>query len=373
MPDPDVAVVVDQLRRRPTSGISTYCRGLLGGLQAMGADAPPITLVASRPSGSTPGGDPLETWGWPVRASRLAGPVLTRLWDRRLGGGLIGDASVVHATSLAAPPSPRAPVAVMVHDLAWRELPDAFPPAGRRWHEAALRRALRGAAVLIVPADRTARLLHDAGAGADRVVVIPEGADHLPAGDAAGAAAVLAGLGVATPYLLSVSALEPRKNLARLMDAYSRARDALPEPWPLVVVGPQGWGTALTPVAGVKLAGVVSDPVLVGLYTGARCLAYVPLLEGWGLPPVEAMGACTPVVASPMPSIGDAALEVDPLDVDAIAAALVVAAGDERRRGQLVTAGLQRVAELTWEAAARRHVDVWETMRTTRAAGSGDR
>jgi glycosyltransferase involved in cell wall biosynthesis len=95
-------------------------------------------------------------------------------------------------------------------------------------------------------------------------------------------------------------------------------------------------------------------------------VAYVPLVEGWGLPPVEAMAACTPVVASPMPSTGGAALEVDPTDVDAIANALAVATGDDRRRSELVTAGLLRARELTWAAAARAHVELWHDVEAKR-------
>jgi glycosyltransferase involved in cell wall biosynthesis len=356
-----VALVADQLRQRPTSGIATYTRGLLGGLGQLGDGSPTVqlTLVAGR---ARSGPDPLASWGWPVRCSALPGPALTRLWDRGRGSGIVGDAGVVHAASLAAPLGGAAPVAVMVHDLAWREVPEAFPDRGRRWHEAALVRAIARAAALVTPSEHTATLLLDAGVAADRVVTINEGCDHLPVADPHGTAAALVALGVSGPYLLSVSTIEPRKNLARLTQAYASARERFPEPWPLVVVGPSGWGPALGPVPGVKLAGVVSDRVLAGLYAGARCLAYVPIVEGWGLPPVEAMAACTPVVASPMPSTGGAALEVDPTDVDAIADGLIVAAGDERRRSELVTAGLLRARELTWLAAARAHVELWESL-----------
>jgi len=127
------------------------------------------------------------------------------------------------------------------------------------------------------------------------------------------------------------------------------------------VVGPAGWGDDLVPAPGVVLTGPVAPSVLAGLYAGARCVAYVPLYEGFGLPVVEAMAACTPVVASVhLPGSGGAALEVDPTDVGAMAAALVTAAGDDRRRAELVTAGLLRAAELTWKAAARSHVALWE-------------
>src|SRR4051794_41959530 len=104
---------------------------------------------------------------------------------------------------------------------------------------------------------------------------------------------------------------------------------------------------------------MVPAPVLAGLYGRARLVAYVPLMEGFGLPAVEAMYACAPVVASPMPSTGGAAFEVAPTDVDAIADALVQVAGQEAVRSRLVTGGMLRTSELTWTAAARRHVELW--------------
>ena len=140
-------------------------------------------------------------------------------------------------------------------------------------------------------------------------------------------------------YLLTVSTLEPRKNLPRLLDAHALALPRLPEPWPLVVVGPAGWGPALAPRPSVLLAGHVAGGVLSALYDGARLVAYVPLREGWGLPAVEAMACGTPVVATPMPSTGGAACEVPPADVEAIADALVAVATDEALRARLVDAG----------------------------------
>lgn len=360
MAEPAVSILADQLRSRPTSGIATYTRGLLQGLRAMGDDAPSIRLLASRSGG---GADPLRAWGWPVRSSPLPAPLLTRAWDRGWAGRLARGGGVLHATSLAAPYPPGVPVVVTVHDLAWREVPGAFPDRGRRWHEAAFARCLTGAALVVTPSERTAALVREAGMAPDRVVAVDEGADHLPAADGPATAALLASLGVPGPFLLTVSTIEPRKNLDRLLAAYAQVRDRLPEPWPLVVVGPHGWGDTLAPTPGVKLAGRVDDPVLAGLYARARCLAYVPLVEGWGLPPAEAMAACTPVVASPMPSTAGAALEVDPTDVEAIGAALIAAAGDEARRSQLVTAGLLRARELTWQRCAREHAQLWDSLR----------
>jgi glycosyltransferase involved in cell wall biosynthesis len=339
-----VLLVAQQLRRAVPGGIGTYVRGLVQGL----GDEVDLTLLA--------GGDDL---GPPVVDSRLPGKLLTRAWDAGLLKAPAGY-DVVHAAALATPAA--TPLVVAVHDVAWRQLPDAFPRRGRAWHEAALRRAVDRGAAFVVPTTTTADALMAGGIDAGRVDVLEPmyGCDHLPPADPAAATELLRRLGVDGPYVLTVATLEPRKNLPRLLEAFARARPLLPEPWPLVVVGPPGWGAQVKPVPGVVLTGAVPPAILAAVYAGARCMAYVPLLEGWGLPAVEAMAACTPVVAGPLPSTGGAAVEVDPYDTASIAEGLVIAAGDERRRAELVTAGLLRTRELTWKAAARAHVAVWE-------------
>jgi glycosyltransferase involved in cell wall biosynthesis len=350
-----VLVVAEQLRRRVPGGIGTYVRGLATGLHALTA-GPEVTLWASRFRGE--GDDPMASLG-AVATSPLPSKLLTRAWDAGLARAPSGY-DVLHATSLAVPPG-RATTTALVHDVAFRHVPDAFPRRGLRWHQAALQRAIRRARVLAAPSDGTADDLIAAGAPPERVRVLtdPYGCDHLPPADATTTTEFLQRLRIDSEYLLTVSTLEPRKNLRRLLDAYRAARPRLPEPWPLIVVGPSGWGEELAPESGVVMAGMVPARVLAGLYGRARLVAYVPLLEGFGLPAVEAMYACAPVVASPMPSTGGAAFEVDPVDVDGIADGLAQVAGQEGLRSQLVTAGVLRSSELTWEAAARRHVDLW--------------
>lgn len=348
-----VTMVVEQLRRPVPGGIGTYARGLLQGLAVLSSPVQ-VELLASR----VPAPDPLLSWGLPIRTVPLRSPLLTRAWERGLSRPPTGT-DLVHATSFAAPRRrPGGPPQVlMVHDLAWRDLPDAYPARGRRWHERQLQRALEEVDLLLAPSERTADAARAAGAG--RVEVVEHGCDHLPPADPTGAADVLQRIGVDGPYVMALGTLEPRKNLPRLLEAYAAARPLLPDPWPLVVVGPAGWGPDVRPVPGAVLAGALDAGVLSALLAGARCLAYVPLQEGFGLPAVEAMHAATPVVASPMPSTGGAALEVDPRDVGAISRALVQAGGDDRVRAELVTAGLMRARELTWERTAARHVELW--------------
>ncbi|MEA2716720.1 MAG: hypothetical protein QOI99_1037, partial [Actinomycetota bacterium] len=137
-------LVAEQLRRPVPGGIGTYVRGLVGGLGAAGPERVDVTLWTSRAPGAGP--DPLAALGRVV-TSRLPGRVLTRAWDRGLCPPPAGG-DVVHASSLAVPPAGPAPMSVMVHDLAWRHEPDAYPRRGRAWHEAALRRARDRAALL---------------------------------------------------------------------------------------------------------------------------------------------------------------------------------------------------------------------------------
>jgi len=106
----------------------------------------------------------------------------------------------------------------------------------------------------------------------------------------------------------------------------------------------------------------VEAATLSALYGRARLLAYVPLEEGFGLPVVEAMSQGTPVVASPVPSTGGAAFEVDPNDVDAIADALVAVGTDDGLRASLTARGLTHSGQLTWVASVRSLLELWRAL-----------
>jgi glycosyltransferase involved in cell wall biosynthesis len=166
--------------------------------------------------------------------------------------------------------------------------------------------------------------------------------------------------------VLAVGTLQPRKNLIRLVDAVARlSRDM---PVVLRVVGPDGYQAAqirerLGRSVQVEIAGYVSEDELAAEYRNADVFVYPSLYEGFGLPVVEAMASGTPVVTSGAGSLrevaGEAALIVDPLDVEAIAEAIARIASDRELRASLRTRGLARAAEFTWDRSATRLAEIY--------------
>jgi glycosyltransferase involved in cell wall biosynthesis len=377
-----VVIAVEQLRRAVPGGIGVYARGLLGAL-ARHAGEVEVTLLASRAPGgpgtgrlATGDADPFARYGNRVLASRLPGPVLTRAWDQGLVRAPAGF-DVVHSVSLAAPAlrrRDRGALVVTCHDLAWRRYPDATTRRGRRWHEGALHRARVRGAAFVAPSRLVAADLEADGIDSDRITVVPSGADHLVPPDEEATTMLLERLGVEGDYLLSVGTLEPRKNVERMVRAYDVAVGELGERPPFVVVGPVGWGAQPARPslpAGVSFTGAVSDGQLTGLYR--RCLAfvYVPLTEGYGFPPLEAMCSGAPALVSRhVPSVHDLGDEgpsparlVDPLDVDDMARGMCDLLTDDALRSDLAARGRAYVADRTWDAAARQHVELWRSLR----------
>jgi len=347
---------VEQLGRPVAGGIGVHVQAVLAALVALGRTEG-LTLYPWREAEGLP--------GW--HGGRLESHLPTRwaqpLWDLGLVR-LPRHPGFYHAFSFGGPRLPDdRPVSITMHDLLFREIPEAYPGRARRWHEARLQHALASSALLVAVSEETRAALVAAGATEERVRVVPPGADHLPPADPEAAARVLDRLGVAGRYLLVVGTLEPRKNLARIFEAYRRYRAETFDPLPMVVVGPKGWGPELAAPPGVCLAGYLPSRTLAGVLARAWAFVYAPLAEGLGLPVLEALHAAVPVVTSvSVPARRFGGLAVDPRSIEALAEGLRVVSEDERARAELVTQGLLGVEGLSWRRTAEAYLHLWEEL-----------
>ncbi|MCB0063325.1 MAG: glycosyltransferase family 4 protein [Caldilineaceae bacterium] len=178
--------------------------------------------------------------------------------------------------------------------------------------------------------------------------------------------------GLPQRYALYVGTLQPRKNLHRLLNAYAKLVHTQEIDWHLVLAGAAGQQSAalhalahaLGVAERVHCLGYVSDAALAALYCGAHLFTFPSLFEGFGLPVLEAQSYGVPVMSannSSLPEIaGDAALLVDPTDVDAIADAMLQLSKDEALRQQLIERGYANTRRFSWEKAARETLAVFE-------------
>ncbi len=293
----------------------------------------------------------------PVRFAPLPRPLLYESW-LRVGWPPVerwtGPVDVVWAAAMVMAPS-RAPVVATVHDLGFLDHPERNSRRGRAFFPRAWQAVGERAAAVVCPSQVVADECARHGLDPARVRVVPWGVDATQVADTE-AEAARRRHGLPDVFALWVGTLEPRKNLERLVAAVGQIPGLH-----LAVVGPAGWNIdgrdVLAPLAGrVHRLGPVADAELGALYRAATLFVFPSLLEGFGLPVLEAMAQGTPVVTSAgtatAEAAADAALLVDPLDVDALAAAVASVLGDPALAADLARRGLRRAAERSWAATA---------------------
>ena len=338
----------------PATGISRYIDQLKDGLVRLGADLRPFQVSLR---GGTPEG--VARWRIPGRVSRflwhhLNAPPIERL---------VGDVDVVHGTNFVLPARRKAAGIVTVHDVAFANA-EGFPavPRSAEWTASSIARSDG----VIVPSTAVAReVVTLYRLPAERCFVIPEGVARAFFDAAILDDDRLAGLGIRKPFALALGTVQPRKNLTRLVLAWQRAASDLPD-WTLVLAGPQGWGPEPPTAPRVVRTGWLDEGVLTGLVAAAEIFCFPSLYEGFGLPPLEAMAAGTPVLAGDYSAavevLGAAAHVVDRHDVDALAEGLRTLARDEGMRTRYRNAGRERAEAFTWERTAEMTLDAYRAV-----------
>jgi glycosyltransferase involved in cell wall biosynthesis len=276
-----------------------------------------------------------------------------------------------HVLPLVWPPSRLPASVVTIHDLGYHFFPQAHSLFQRFYLPWSTRWSAQAATHLLAVSEATAQDLQRIYHTPKQKITVVHEATNRPT-VAWSDQAVRARYPLPTRYALYVGTLQPRKNLARLIQAYHRLRERQPLVWDLVLAGADsGEGKRLRElVASLNLAahvhflGYVEDEALPALYWGAHFFCFPSLFEGFGLPILEAQTHGVPVMSannSSLPEIaGDAAILVDPTDVDALADAMLQLSQDEALRQRLIAAGYENVKRFSWVKAAQETLAVLE-------------
>lgn len=285
------------------------------------------------------------------------------------------QADVVHSVELSYSTATDKPWVVTIHDLGPLTHPEYFTGSHPWLLRKAIQHVVKNSARVIAVSYETAEALeHVAGpAIRDRVVVIPEGVhERFFQPVSAECLEDLSGLPPpGTPYLLWTGSVNPRKNLRNVISAFERAARSMPHH--LVLAGGLGWSSResiewieRSPVRNrIHRPGYVTEAQLQALYQGATGFLYISLMEGFGLPILEAMASGCPVVTSnrsSMPEIaGEAAIFVDPSNPDHIAEGIAQVARQGMERDTLIMRGKKRAQEYHWSRSAEAVVNVYKS------------
>jgi len=277
------------------------------------------------------------------------------------------------------PPFTPCPVVNTIHDLSFEHLPETFKRRSWRQMRLTIRRSAQSAAHILTDCDFARDdILKTYGIAPERVTAVPLAAAvrFSPVRDERELDRVRNKYGINGKYILTVGSIQPRKNIPRLIRAYSmlcseRNLEPLPK---LVVVGKRGWlyeDTLATAESStvrdrIILTGYVDDKDLPALYSAASCFVYPSYFEGFGIPPLEAMRCGTPTITGDRTCfpeiIGDAGLMVDPFDEQAIKLGIVRVLTEQTLRDDLIEKGLKRANSYDWLKTARQTLDVYESV-----------
>lgn len=288
-----------------------------------------------------------------------------------------GVADLFHAPTAAAYWTRRAKHVVTIHDLAYFDHPECFDfPDIERCKRHVKWLANRAAMVLTVSEHARETIIERLEVSPDRVRVTYHGVSRIfyEEGPELPFQALQTRFGIRKPYVLMISTIQPNKNVVRLLEAFDFLRRTELRGWQLVLAGQRGWLTdpifnradAMAFGDDLVVTGFVEEEALPTLYRHAEVFVLPSLMEGFGIPVIEAMACGVPVVVSKsgaLPEIvGDAGVLVDPYSWEDIARGILDIATNSALRDRLVARGKIRAARFRWEQTAR------ETVAAYRAA-----
>jgi glycosyltransferase involved in cell wall biosynthesis len=363
-----------------TGGIGRYVRELVGALaQQPVTDFDYKLFVAGAKSDQLP--SPLAPhFQW--KSTSITPRWFARIWHRLRAPipveTFVGSTALYHATDFVLLPTlPNTRTLLTVHDLSFVRVPDAASPSLKAYLDMVVPRSVRRADHILADSQATKDdLVAIYGTPPDKIIVLLSGVEkrfkRITDSSVLLTTRNKYKLGD-QPYILSLGTVQPRKNYERLVQSLHHLRNNGLD-IDLVIVGGRGWlenplyETIRTLNLGdhVHITGFADEADLPALYSGAMCFALPSLYEGFGIPVLEAMACGVPVVTSNISSLpevaGDAALMVDPYNIEELTDALRRLIIDDTLRTQLVERGYQQAAAFTWQRAADQLIQVYQQL-----------
>lgn len=297
---------------------------------------------------------PCEVQHLPVAGGLLYESSLRFGWPRV--ERTVGTLDLLHCTTVI-PLASRAPLIATVHDCAFLHYPQFFTRRGNSVFRRSIQLLKKRAAMVMCSSFATVNDCLELGFSPDRVRHVTLGV-RIRSATIEDIQRARQAYSLPADYLLFVGTLEPRKNLARLVEALKH----LPDAPPLVIAGATGWGDMNIPTDGrVQFIGFVDEQLLPGLYAGAKAMCYPSIWEGFGLPILEAMAQGTPVVTSRGTSTEEvangAAVLVDPYDLESIRTGIEQALENHDTLSEL---GRARARVASWSHTAQLTTKVYD-------------
>lgn len=357
-------------------GIGRLTRDLIAALAQIDISSEYKLFVSGATSSELP--PPLApNFQW--KPTRIHPKWLARIWHRmKLPVPVqvfLGKVDLFHATDFVLPPTlPATKTIVTVHDLSFMRVPDAASPKLKAYLEMVVPRSVRQATYVIADSQATKNDLVDLyEILPDKISVLLSGIDsrYKPINSRSSLLTMRNKYKIGDiPYLFSIGTIQPRKNYSRVIQALRLLRKRGYD-LHLVIAGGKGWledemyktldDTQMHDY--VHLIGFVDEADISALYSGAECVVFPSLYEGFGFPVLEGMACGTPIVTSNVSSLpevaGDAALMVDPYSVEEIANAVQKILDDSTLKTTLIERGLKQSAKFTWENSARQLLDIY--------------
>jgi glycosyltransferase involved in cell wall biosynthesis len=300
---------------------------------------------------------------------------IIRAWRSSKPDHVLGTIDVLHSPNLTAPRLKKAKLVVSIHDLSYAVYPEFHTRENLRFSKKQTTMAAKYAAKIIASSHHTKKdLMGYYSIPGERIQVIHLASSKVfyPEREIAFLQRCLARLNIYKNFVLFVGSLEPRKNVKLLIKAYAEYLKADPDRYLLVIAGGRGWLNddiyALVAELGierhVRFLGYIQEPDLRCLYSVARVFVYPSIYEGFGLPPLEAMACGAPVITSHTSSlpevVGDAAILIDPSNVEELFHAMRTVLGDDDLRLQMRKKSLERAKLFSWTRTAQETLAVYQ-------------